>query len=196
MPAFIGSTKIKEFYIGSTKLKELYCGSTKIWSGKIPAGTVIFESSTTGTYTVELSKSQNYEVLMVGGGSGAAQRFIQPYGSVGGGSGAFISGTTFIEKGTYTVVVGAGGYGGDMSGAGEATTFIGQSAGGGTAGIVGERWPGQGGSYTVTLEGLTGINGNSGSDNGHGGASRYEGHGAGGWYRDPGEPGYIKITAA
>jgi hypothetical protein len=67
-----GSTKIGSFQLGSTKIGKLYKGSTLVYQSKLPAGQVIFESSTAGTYTVTIPKTQNYYIDLVGGGGGSS----------------------------------------------------------------------------------------------------------------------------
>lgn len=66
-----------------------------------------FESAIPGTYTIDIEKNGNYEVILVGaggGGFGCTDRR-----SAGGGSGAIIHGVYYLKKGTYTAIVGAGG---------------------------------------------------------------------------------------
>ena len=180
----------------------------------IPANTVIFESSGAGTYNVNITKNGIYQIWMVGGGAGGAQHYKYwhfvtgqteiVYQGAGGGSGAYITGTIELTKGTYSVTVGAGGSGMYSSGtstggAGGNTTAFGQTAGGGSS--HGWSTAGPGGTYTKNKGTLTGTNGKEG-DYGFngvaGGASLYGGYGKGGDTQKKsasnGGNGYIKIT--
>lgn len=207
MPVYNGSVKQKELYYGGTKIKEAYYGSTKIYSAGYPAGTVIFEKSTAGTYTVTLKHNQKYEIWMVGGGSGGCHRLQATtaqnwwYDNFSGGSGGYIHGIKKINAGTYTLVVGKGGAGGNAgNNAGGNTTGFGETAGGATS--SGWKYVGKGGSNTTSLSQSVKGNDGIGSSTGYsdptnaGGASVYGGYGAGGNSHDsPGVAGYIKIVA-
>jgi hypothetical protein len=60
-----------------------------------------------GSYSVTLTKTQPYQVFMIGGGGGAGQDH-----SGGAGAGAhFFSASMVLQAGTYTFTVGAGGVG-------------------------------------------------------------------------------------
>lgn len=83
--------------------------------------------------------------------------------------------------------------GGGYTGSGGNSSFYNQIAGGGGGGNMGNN---AGGTPTVTLSGLTGINGNSG-DFGYTGASVYDGsgnYGAGALGWGTGTAGYVKIV--
>ena len=69
----------------------------------------IFESSTGGSYTVNLEATGNYEITCVGGGGAAAMRGVyddKGYGW-GGGSGGAYKGIFNLAAGSYNVIVGA-----------------------------------------------------------------------------------------
>lgn len=177
-----------------------------------PSGEILFESSTPGTYNVNLLYPCAVNVDMVGAGSGGAGMIMTMsggrtvFGSTGGGSGAYVSGTMPVEAGGYTIVVGAGSSGSQGSvAAGGNTSFNGQIAGGG--GAHSTTSIGAGGSYTIDIDTIVGINGNAGSSRSgagtaSGGSSKYGGYGSGGTGRansggaggDKGGDGYIKIT--
>ncbi len=75
---------------------------------------VIFESSTPGTYNVELLADGKYEVYCIGGGAGAAHTSERISGNVrysraGGGSGSGFVGIIKLKKSTLSCVVGNGG---------------------------------------------------------------------------------------
>ena len=73
---------------------------------------VIFESSTAGTYEVELLENGNYEVYCIGGGAGGAySRSTTTNAKAGGGSGSGFIGVVLLSKGDYSITVGAGGAG-------------------------------------------------------------------------------------
>lgn len=175
-----------------------------------PSGEVLFESSTPGTYTLNVLYPCTVHVDMVGGGSGGASYYLKSPLTVarasGGGSGAYITGNIDIPAGGYSVVVGSGGAGatsGGTAGGGGATTFFNQTAGGGTS--HNNSAVGSGGSYAITVSGLTGRNGNNGGGPVKGGAggggSLYGGYGSGGsaysnngsQSANPGGNGYVKI---
>jgi len=181
----------------------------------------MFEKSEPGTYTVTIPVTALYEVILVGGGGGAGRTWYYDraynIARAAGGSGACIKGKVKITAGTYTVVVGAGGTaGGDahasthQGGTGGSTSFLDQTATGGTGGVVWfentvtgtQATAGTGGTVTTSSP-YTGINGNNGTavNNSwgveptvYGGASVYNGYGAG--TADPNAPGgdgYISI---
>lgn len=114
MPIYVGSQKIKDIYYGGVKIGKIYRGNTLVYTSlAYPIDTVIYESSTAGTSTVEL-KEGIYEVYCIAGGSGGAavggtstNRAI----AVGGASGSGFIGKVRLNKGTYKITVGAGGAG-------------------------------------------------------------------------------------
>ena len=72
------------------------------------ANQVLFDSSTPGTYTLELSRG-NYDITCVGGGGAAALKGVyddRGYGW-GGGSGSAFKGVFNVPDGTYTIVIGS-----------------------------------------------------------------------------------------
>lgn len=210
---YIGNTKQKNIYIGNTKIKKVFVGSTLVYTTNTPTGQVIFESATPGSYMVTIPTSQNYNILLIGGGAGG---FVNTGSAhIGGGSGALIRGTTYINAGTYELIIGAGSNGtqyiesGTMNVAdGGYTGFINQIAYGGQGHNKNHSSldTQAGGSYFVNLSGLTGINGNN-SNSWSGGLSLYDntqtGYGAGGYTYDRGDMyyytnginGYAKIIA-
>lgn len=208
MTAYIGGSKIKDtgaygVYYGSTPIKAIYNGSQLVYQ-YLPAGTVFFESATPGTYTFTAPRSCTVSIIMVGGGGGAAYAHGGYWESeANGGSAGMITGTMNITKGTsYSIVVGAGGSGAWIEGndrvyasAGGATTFAGQTAGGGggaNAQNLGGANAGAAGVATKTISTLNASNGVAGST-----ASRYGSYGGGGVSRTgAGQGGYIRIVAA
>lgn len=107
MALYIGDTKIKELYLGSTKIKEAYLGSTLVYrASAYSPDEVVFESSTAGTYTLDLLETGRYEVTVVAGGGGA-KHFISGVSS--GASGSCFKGIIQITKGNLSIVVGAAG---------------------------------------------------------------------------------------
>lgn len=69
----------------------------------------VFESSTGGSYTVNLEATGKYEITCVGGGGAAAMRGVyddKGYGW-GGGSGGVYKGIFNLAAGSYNVIVGA-----------------------------------------------------------------------------------------
>ena len=79
---------------------------------KLPAGIIIFESATPGSYTVVIPTTQNYTVIINGAGGGNTSAVYGFYsgGTYYGGYGGSVQGTCKINKGTYTVDVGGAGY--------------------------------------------------------------------------------------
>lgn len=195
----------------------VYKGSTLVYENKLPAGQIVFEQATAGTYTITLPKTQNYRLIMVGGGGGGASGGSGHYTNynAGGGSGGYVEVIVKLNKGSYTVSVGAiGAHGAGSSAglyygtAGGNTTAFGFSAGGGqggrcsihSAGPVG----GTGGSNTLAtyVQLVANTTGNTGETSGgsynvSGGASVYGSYGRGqNAYGDAGVAGYIKIVTA
>lgn len=209
MPVYNGNIKQKELYFGNVKIKEAYYGSTKIYSAGYPTGTVIFESSTPGTYTVKLDYSQKYEIWLVGAGGKGAKATSSGVLSkmayaAGGGSGAYVHGTLTVSSGSYSVVVGS-------ANGGQSSAFNNIARGGGNGSASSSSSSGgSGGTYSVT-SGISGVNGNSGESGRDrlyceksGGASKYGGYGKGGnaraaikgtEYANNGTNGYVKIVA-
>lgn len=171
----------------------------------------VFESSTPGTHTVNITETSSYEIVVVGaGGGGGAQgdKYTWKSSSAGGGSGAYAKIRTTLTAGSsYSLVIGAGGAGhgggwtqvGDAGGASSFGTLVSCTGGGGgyaaftdgTPGVAG----GAGGTYTVdsTVTTVAASNGNVGgtttnivSNEAPGGASVYGGYGAGGSARATG----------
>lgn len=174
------------------------------------SGTIIFESSTPGTYPITLGYSQNYSIILVGaGGKGAKYHGFgtgAKASAAGGGSGAYVYGSLFIQKGDYSAVVGG-------ANGGQSSVFdnIARGGGNGSASSVSSATGGSGGTYTTTF-GVSGIKGNAGGSaknasaaSANGGSSLYGGYGAGGSargaskgteYANDGKNGYVKIVAA
>lgn len=188
MPIYKGSVKQKDIYVGSTKIGKVYKGSILVYQSKLPAGQVIFESATPGTYTVNIPNTQTYHIDLVGGGGGGWTLFGASYN---GGSAAYIYGDTLLTKGTYTLVIGSGGVttSGSYSNNGTSSSFIENIAG------YGERASGNDGAYggtaTVVSSGLVGQNGLNSSTVGW-----INGYGAGGSGGRSGRDGYCKIVTA
>lgn len=167
----------------------------------------VWESSTPGTYQVELKASGKYQIILVGAGGGAAA-----YGSKrksAGGSGGYINGYFNLDKGIYTFTVGKGGtgiYSPDdgylTAGSGTSTSIssniCNMSAGAGSGGYIYQYnsgctiTPGSGGSVSsvpssILVELIASQSGNSGNGTTsgsytvmNGGASLYNGYGKGG----------------
>ena len=167
----------------------------------------IWESSTPGTYQVELKASGKYQIILVGAGGGAAA-----YGSKrksAGGSGGYINGYFNLDKGIYKFTVGKGGtgiYSPDdgylTAGSGTSTSIssniCNMSAGAGSGGYIYQYnsgctiTPGSGGSVSsvpssILVELVASQSGNSGNGTTsgsytvmNGGASLYNGYGKGG----------------
>jgi len=197
MALYKGNTKIKSLYLGGTKIQKLYKGSTLVYSSGYPSGTVLFENATAGTYTLVVEYDCTVSVDLVGAGSGACYWYTR---AEKGGSGAYISGTTTITAGTYSIEVGAGSAGvlnpSNVVSAGGNSTFNSNIAGGAPS------WrpnsiTSVGGTATVVSPGLSGQNGNSQDSTGW-----ISGYGAGGNTTNnqaatiKGKDGYCKITVA
>lgn len=210
MPIYNGSAKQKELYFGSIKIKEAYYGSTKVFTVGYPHQTLLFESSTPGTYTLDVLYTTNVELWLVGAGGKGASYTPTGGGAVsskykrtqwafaGGGSGGYIHGTRVIEPGTYTIIVG--------SANGGPTSCFGEVANGGGNGAVApaSATAGAGGTCTISVNTLTATTGANGSTatgrsatSSSGGSSRYNGYGQGGGSTSSGGSngtnGYLKI---
>ena len=198
-------------------ITNVYKGSTLVYENKLPAGQIVFEQAAAGTYTVTLPKTQNYRLIMVGGGGGGASGGSGHYTNynAGGGSGGYVEVIVKLDKGSYTVSVGAiGAHGAGSSAglyygtAGGNTTAFGFTAGGGQGGRCsihsGGPLGGAGGSNTLAtyVQLVANTTGNTGATSGgsynvSGGASVYGSYGRGqNAYGDAGVAGYIKIVTA
>lgn len=217
MTVYKGRQKQNLIYKGGTSIASIYKGSMFVYESKLPAGQTVFEQATAGTYTVTLPKTQNYRLIMVGGGGGGASGGSGHYTNynAGGGSGGYVEVIVKLNKGSYTISVGAIGTHGSGSSAGlyygtagGATTAFGFTAGGGQGGRCsihsGGPLGGAGGSNTLAtyvhlVANTTGNTGatSGGSYNVSGGASVYGSYGRGqNAYGDAGVAGYIKIVTA
>ena len=174
-----GPIKLKDVYVGSAEIKEVYKGSTHVYSNKLPAGIILFESGTPGTYTIDISKKCTVRIDMCGAGGAGNYLPLMETRRYTGGQGGYIYGETELSSGTYTVIVGAANEG--------YSSFNGNIANGGTnASQVGG---GSGGSTTVVSSGLTGSNGGTST------ASRILTYGGGGYGENSsGQNGYCKIV--
>lgn len=216
MSLYIGNSKVADtasygLWFGGSKIKEAYLGSQLVYKYKPYApSTVLFEKAVAGTYTLNVIGRVKVSVIMVGaGGGGGSSHFMVWERGRNGGQGSMISGNIYLDAGSYSITVGAAGIGhrksdGSGSGAGTAggsTTFLGNTAGGGSGseahtGYYDGGWErgGDGGKATVVTSGLTGSNGANTST-----ASKYGSYGGGGVGNSStagnGQVGYCKITA-
>ena len=211
-----GNSSIKNIYWGSTSVKEVWYGSNKIWSNcPYTPNQVLFESSTPGTYSLNILTDGVYEVYCIAGGSGGAQ--YKPQGFkwyvASGASGSGYIGNLKITQSTYQIVVGRGSSGkygskGKVSDAENSSISNVVTSYGGKGGkAFDDRTQAVGGdipttftqeiSFTLKQRGNNGI-----LDNNiafcSGGASLYNGYGKGGDvkirdYANDGVNGYVKI---
>ena len=192
MAIYKGNQKQNKVYKGGTKIGKIYKGSTLIYSSSLPSGIIIFESATPGTYTVNITSSQNYYIELVGSGASGQTKAGFSKKRYGGGSGAYVYGTQYLAKGTYTVVIGAG-KDVNTNTNGENTTFNNNIAGGGKNSDSSYA----GGTYSTTLNGR---NGNTGGQNVTANSvynNSSSGYGAGGYSNSSGSiSGYAKIVTA
>ena len=195
----VAGTSSSYDYSEPQKIAQIYKGSQLIYSLGSPSGTVIFESSISGTYTINIPNTQNYYIELVGGGGGGT--YMGDAGMFGGGTGGYISGIIYLSAGNYTLVIGNKGTNGTFihpGTAGEDTTFYNQIAGGGKAYNTYE-----GGTCTITENTLTGVNGNNGGQYIRANSvydNTTSGYGAGGYgasdSSNPAIAGYAKIVTA
>jgi len=181
--------------IGSENIENIYLGEDLLWTAESSPYTpdqVIFESSTPGTYSVDILTTGKYEVICVGGGGGGVRwgnGNILAYQYAGGGSGGYSNLIQTLVKDNYTVIIGGGG-GWTSNGANYAGT-------GGTSSFsdIVNATGGQGGKRSSTCSGGVGItqNGNGGTPS-TAGASVYNGYGKGGYGASNGSAGYVKIV--
>lgn len=194
MSITINNDNIKDVYKGSIKIAKIFKGSELLYLSQMyPAGTVLFENSAAGTYTLNVTKQTFADIILVGGGGGGAtSSWSSGNGSgAGGGSGGYSKiEKVLIEAGEYTVVVGAGGsratafeHTRATAGTGGTSSFMNYTAEGGTggdcalqAGIV---IAGTGG-VGLTQNGNNGNAGTGYNTTFTGGASVYNGYGKGG----------------
>lgn len=203
------------------EVRRVYKGSQLIW-GYDPSE-VIFQSSTPGTYIVDIATSGYYNVAVVGGGSGGAYVYSSKFsdGRASGGSGAGFVGIVYLTAGVHTIKVGAGGSGKayESNGQSSATSTAGEQSaidsiivanGGGSAKarIRGaSQTAGSGGTLSYDSSKVQSYslakNGNAGTtiyeSNITGGASVYGGYGKGGnagnRYTTSGSNGYVLISS-
>lgn len=176
--------------------------------------TVLFESNTSGTYTLDIFGKGVYEIYCIGGGGGGAT-YGRPAAS--GGSGSGFIGEIKLPKGALTLTIGGGGN--------ASTKFYAGSGGNSSIGDLVIAYGG-GGAFAYTSDARVGVGGSipivnteiigeptlhKAGNNGSGGSSLtdrywnttsvYNGYGNGGSARsnpssknaNPGSSGYIKI---
>ena len=151
-----------------------------------PAGTIIFESSTAGTYNIEIPVDGLYQIIAVGAGGNGGK---VPYGtlvlSVAGYGGGYINVYKTLTAGTYTGVVGV-----NTGSRSQDTTFDSLLA--------------DGGGYVYPDSSLNNLTNDVSSadsviDNVETlvrSGSNYQGYGSGGQVEAAGTPGYLKIIKA
>lgn len=173
---------------------------------------VVFESSTAGTYSVDLAANGKYEVICIAGGGGGLVWKRSGYASVeyGGGSGSGFDCVLQLSTGTYSIVVGKGGTLLKTSSTSKDAESGGNSqfgtsyAYGGSGGLHNNNKAPGGStptvSYTIvsTIFNKAGNKGtNDASSTAAGGKSVYDntatGYGAGGRSNQNGYAGYVKI---
>ena len=208
-----GNSNVKDIYWGSTPVKEVWYGSNKIWSNcPYTPDQVLFESSTPGTYSLNVLTDGVYEVYCIAGGSGGATWHVMTnWRTATGASGSGYIGNLKITRHTYQIVIGGG-----SSGKYNTTKKVSDAENSSISNVV-ISYGGKGGkadgtqaiggdiptifvqeiSFTLKQSGNNGIvTGKSGSYSG--GASLYNGYGKGGDvytnnYANDGANGYIKI---
>ena len=174
--------KITGLWIGGQEVTAVYHGADKVYEedGGYPSGTVLFEA-TAGTYTLTVEHNCTVRLDMCGGGSGGYYvKSINTTIPWKGCSAGYVYGNISLAKGTYSVIVGAGGAAKYTSSGGD-SSFLSNIAGGGASNA--------GGTTTVVTSGLTGSNGTLRSTTG-----RIGGYGAGGAAGANGTSGYCKIV--
>ncbi len=211
-----GNSSIKNIYWGSTPVKEVWYGSNKIWSNcPYTPNQVLFESSTPGTYSLNILTDGVYEVYCIAGGSGGAAYHVYGYKwySASGASGSGYIGNLKITQHTYQIVVGRGSSGKHNSSEkisdaeNSSISNVVTSYGGKGGKAVDDRTQAVGGDiptiFTQEISFTLKQRGNNGtidddSDLCSGGASLYNGYGKGGDvnifdYVNDGTNGYVKI---
>ena len=149
--------------------------------------TVLFESSTPGTYSLNL-KTGVYEIWICGGGSGGGHGMGMNKKHYSGGGGAAFKGEILLPKGDVSLTIGAGGSGRGVSGGASALGNL-IICGGGIGNYTDA---GTGGSLTMNITPISseiqsnGLNGSQVSLLGNG-------YGAAGYSEGSGTSGYIKI---
>lgn len=189
-----------------------------------PSDTVLFESSTPGTYSVTPLTPGTYNVICVGGGGGAAGVLLVSdcAAGAGGGSGGYSNSNILLQANVIQITVGDagsssthGGDGGHRTGGNGGTSSVDSliSAAGGNGGDARAQTSSPSATGGSGGSGLT-TNGNSGTARtltsateltANGGSSIYNGYGRGAsvkiyWGSNPSvtstsTPGYVKITA-
>lgn len=163
---------------------------------------VVFESSTPGSYTLNLLAAGTYRIICVGAGGGAAAVSTYKLNSnpsdpwhnaqavAGGGSGGYSQSTVSLSAGAHYIQVGSGGAGSSgYNDTGSAVSLTGSTGGGSTFDSTILAYPGGGGyayakstssSHDRSATGGGGgpgttTNGNAGSADSHGSNSAYSG---------------------
>jgi hypothetical protein len=169
-PLVINGTGTNNVLIGTTT--DLGTGYRLQVDGSINA------TGTLGNISVPVA----VDYLVVGGGGGGGADL-----GGGGGAGGFLAGTTYLTKGTYSIVqVGKGGYGGTTVGGSNKEAISGQNSS--IFEII--SYGGGGGGNNVS-RGKAGASGGGGSREGNGGGDAYLNQGRVGGNGGTGSPYYV-----
>ena len=204
----------------NTSLTKVYYQTTVVWeSSHYQPDEILFESSTAGTYSLDILDTANYEVYCIGGGAGALYGKVYRNGKLSntnsyasGGSGGGFIGIFNLNDDNYQIIIGSRGsirntnifsweYG-NAGGYSQITNIV--KCNGGTRPAIDSYGYSisNGGSVDVLLTPISytlntqGNNGYYVSKGGapNGGASVYSGHGKGGdGQTDNSTNGYVKI---
>lgn len=97
----------------NTSLTKVYYQTTVVWeSSHYQPDEVLFESSTAGTYSLDILDTANYEVYCIGGGAGAlvGGQLSSFYSiALSGGSGGGFIGIFNLNDGNYQIIIGSRG---------------------------------------------------------------------------------------
>lgn len=190
--------------------------------GSIQPGTILFESTTPGNYSVDLIAGIYEFIVIAAGGGGADSDGSRHYAIAAGGSGSGFIGNIQINAGNYNILVGKGGNAAESGGSWAVAQNGGNSSisnlitcYGGNGGAADAGGPscrvGTGGAIPNISGHILDVTLNSAGNSGEyasktqyhqlyqGGASLYNGYGAGGDVQQnigyyPGKDGYVKIT--
>lgn len=124
MPLLLNGINIENVLLNGQQLEELQLNGSTVWSKRapsveVPAGTVVFKSSTAGQSQFTIEDEGTYNVRIVGAGGGGAAWLYRwsSYANqwrasvAAGGSGGYYHAAVLLTPGIYSVSVGKGGVG-------------------------------------------------------------------------------------
>jgi len=113
MTVYKGNVQQGNLSKGSNTFIKGYKGNQLIYQSSLPSGTKLFESSTPGNYSINLTESRKYRIVCQAAGGGGATigytSFFTDMSAAGGGGGSGFDCIIYLDSGNYAISIGSGG---------------------------------------------------------------------------------------